>query len=95
MWRMLQFASAEDFVVATSETHSLREFVDAVFSALGLRADDHVEYDPALLRPSDILRSVGDPAKASDLLGWSATTRFPDLIAGLVEAETRRRSSAA
>lgn len=87
MWRMLQFIRAEDFVVATSETHSLREFVGAVFSALGLRAADHVEYDAGLLRPSDIARSVGDPGKASELLGWSATTRFPEMIAGLVEAE--------
>ena len=87
MWRMLQLGRAEDFVVATGRMHSLREFVEAVFFSLGLRADDHVESDPSLLRPSDIARSFGNAGKAHSMLQWKAREGFSEIISKLVEAE--------
>ena len=87
MWRMLQLGRAEDFVVATGRMHSLREFVEAVFISLGLRADDHVESDPSLLRPSDIARSFGNAGKAHSMLQWKARAGFSEIISKLVEAE--------
>ncbi len=83
MWRMLQRDEPEDFVIATGESHTLQEFVAAVFARHGLDWRDHVETSPALLRPSDLRYSRGNPAKAKQLLGWEATTHFPDLITKL------------
>jgi GDPmannose 4,6-dehydratase len=80
MWLMLQRDEPEDLVIATGESHTLREFVAAMFAAHGLDWRDHVETRPELLRPSDLRYSRGNPAKAKQLLGWEAQTKFADLI---------------
>lgn len=80
MWRILQQEKPEDFVIATGEMHSLKEFVEKVFSTLGLHALDHVDSDPRLLRPSDIFGSVGNPEKAINKLDWKSKVDFYNLI---------------
>jgi GDPmannose 4,6-dehydratase len=93
MWRMLQQDQPDDFVIATGEQHTLKEFVALVFAQLGLDAVDHVDTDPSLLRPSDIERSVGNPAKAKGKLGWEPKHRLPQIIDLLIEAEQERLGS--
>jgi GDPmannose 4,6-dehydratase len=95
MWRMLQHDRADDFVVATGHTHSLRDFASLAFAAVNLDWAKHVVIDPRLARPLDIAVSAGDPKKARDLLGWSAATDFPTLVKKLVAAELQRRRDAA
>jgi GDPmannose 4,6-dehydratase len=80
MWRMLQRDAPDDFVIATGESHTLQEFVAAMFAEHGLDWRDHVEMRPELLRPSDIRYSRGNPSKAKQVLGWEATTRFAELV---------------
>lgn len=87
MWRMLQQDVPEDFVIATGETHSLRDFVAAAFSEVGLDWQDHVVSDPALLRPTDILTVRTNPAKAQSVLSWQAKYKMPDVIRMMVEVE--------
>ena len=94
MWRILQQEAPQDFVIATGRMHSLQNFVESVFCLLGLSMQDHVDLDPALLRPSDIARSVGCPEKARKVLGWEARVDFEALIKRLVDAESKRRGSA-
>ncbi|CAO3439850.1 GDP-mannose 4,6-dehydratase [Azospirillum doebereinerae] len=91
MWRMLNHDTPEDFVIATGETHPLEEFVRLAFDYFGLDWRTRVETDAALLRPSDIALSVGDPGKAKRLLGWEAATRMPGVVAKLLDAEMERR----
>ncbi len=85
MWRILQRDQAEDFVIATGKMHSLAQFVDHVFAALGLDAKAHVDADSSLLRPLDIAQSVGNPEKAHQLLGWTARVGFDELVLKLVQ----------
>lgn len=85
MWRMLQQESADDFVIATGESHSLREFVAAVFAALNLDWQDHVVTDRALLRPSDLSEGRANPGRADNVLGWRASKRLHDIVALLVQ----------
>jgi GDPmannose 4,6-dehydratase len=87
MWRILQRDEAEDFVIATGKMHSLAQFVDHVFVALGLDAKAHVDADSSLLRPLDIAQSVGNPEKAQQLLGWTARVGFNELVLKLVQGE--------
>jgi GDPmannose 4,6-dehydratase len=87
MWRILQRDQAEDFVIATGKMHSLAQFVDQVFVALGLDAKAHVDADSSLLRPLDIAQSVGNPEKAQQLLGWTARVGFDELVLKLVQGE--------
>ena len=87
MWLMLQKSSAEDFCIATGETNTLQDFVSAVFETVGLDWTHHVVADPTLLRPSEIMVSRGNPAKALDKLGWQAANKMRDVIKLLVEAE--------
>jgi len=91
MWRMLQLDRPDDFVVATGHMHSLRKFVEQTFAAVKLDWRDHVKSDPHLLRPLDIMSSVGDPQKARDKLEWVAATDFSTLVERLVAAEVERR----
>lgn len=91
MARILQQAQPEDFVVATGTTHTLTSFVEAVFGYLALDWSQHVETNEALMRPTDISTSVGDPSKAIAKLGWHATVKMPRLAGLLVEAELERR----
>ncbi len=87
MWRMLQQESAEDFVIATGESRSLTQFIKAVFDVLNLDWQDHVVMDSTLLRPSDLSEAHANPHLAEDILGWSASKRFGDMIRLLVEAQ--------
>jgi GDPmannose 4,6-dehydratase len=87
MWRMLQHHDPDDYVVATGETHSVEEFLDAAFGALGLAWQDHVATDPRFERPSEVDVLLGDPSKAARVLGWEPQTRFTDLVRIMVEAD--------
>jgi GDPmannose 4,6-dehydratase len=90
MYRMIQLDVPQDFVIATGEVHSLRDFVTSVFTALDLDWQSHVDIEQALFRPTDIERSVGDPKSAESVLGWRATVRFTDIVRRLVDAELDR-----
>jgi GDPmannose 4,6-dehydratase len=87
MWLMLQQGKAEDFVIATGESHSLEVFVDAAFSAAKLDWRDHVVLDSGLLRPTDLAAGCGNPAKARAKLGWQAHHRMHDVVRLMVDAE--------
>jgi len=87
MQRMLQQDEPDDFVIATGEQHTLREFVAMVFAKLGLNAEEHLDADPSLLRPSDIEQSVGNPSKAKSKLGWEPKHKLPQIIELLTLAE--------
>lgn len=87
MWLMLQQLQPEDFVIATGETNTLQDFVVAVFQALGLDWTQHVVTDQTLLRPSEIMVSRGNPAKAFDKLGWQAKRKMRDVISWIIAAE--------
>jgi GDPmannose 4,6-dehydratase len=88
MWRMLQRPVAEDFVVATGHTHSLRDFVDQAFQCVGLNWRDHVVSDPDLLRPTDIMTVRANPRKAETDLGWKAQATMPDVVQRMIAAES-------
>ena len=88
MWQMLNWdGPMSDFVIATGQTHSLRDFVARTFETLGLNWLDHTDIDETLFRPTEITFSKGNPALASDVLGWRATSSFDQVIATLVAAE--------
>ncbi len=87
MYRMLQKDAPEDYVIATGVDHTLEEFVSGVFSFLGMEYKEHVDVDAEFFRPSEISRSVGNPAKAAKELDWRASVSFAEMIARLVEAE--------
>jgi GDPmannose 4,6-dehydratase len=87
MWKMLQREEPDDFVIASGVAHSLEEFVAAAFGQVGLDWRDHVEHDPALTRPSEILCSLGDATKAAKVLGWRPTVAFPEIVARMIRAE--------
>jgi GDPmannose 4,6-dehydratase len=92
MWRMLQMEQPDDYVIATGETHTLEDFVAHVFGYLGMSWREHIDIDPALFRPSEIIHSAGDPTKAEQVLGWKASTSFSQLIERLVLGELARES---
>jgi GDPmannose 4,6-dehydratase len=87
MWRMLQCDQPHDFVIASGATHSLEEFVATAFVEVGLHWSDHVDYDASLVRSSDIMCSLGDPAKAAQVLDWRPTVKWPEIVARMVRAE--------
>lgn len=87
MWRMLQQDKPEDYVIATGETNTLEDFVAETFRCLGLDWHAHVNSDPSLLRPSEIMVSCGNPAKAADKLSWRAQHRMRDVVRMMVDAE--------
>lgn len=87
MWMMLQQETAEDFVIATNETHSVREFLEEAFSYVGLNWQDYVEYDARYNRPAEVDLLIGDPAKAKAKLGWEPKTTFKELVHLMVDAD--------
>jgi GDPmannose 4,6-dehydratase len=89
MWRMLQTDKAEDYVIATGESHSVREFLDVVFGHLGLKWEKHVEIDPRYFRPSEVDELRGDMSKARRQLGWEPKVRFTELARMMVEADLK------
>ncbi len=86
MWRMLQQPQADDFVIATGYTTRLKDFIETVFSTLGLNWQDHVQSDSALFRPTDIAEGHANPAKAATVLNWQAQHRMADVARLMVEA---------
>jgi GDPmannose 4,6-dehydratase len=87
MWRMLQQDVPDDYVVATGETHSVREFCELAFDHVGLRWEDHVVIDERFFRPAEVDLLVGDAAKARGTLGWAPRTSFPELVRMMVDAD--------
>lgn len=87
MWMMLQQDKPADYIVATGETHSVRDFVDAAFSVVKLPSAKYVKHNPAFDRPADPARLVGSPAKIKTELGWQPRGSFDDLVREMVEAE--------
>jgi GDPmannose 4,6-dehydratase len=87
MWLMLQQDTADDYVVATGETHSVRELCQLAFAAAGLDWEQHVIVDERFLRPAEVDLLVGDPSKAEQRLGWRREVDFPALVAMMVEAD--------
>ena len=89
MWLMLQQEKADDYVVATGETHTVKEFLKEVFLYAGLDIDKHVEIDPRLFRPHEVPLLLGDPAKAKKMLGWEPKTKFKDLAQLMFEEDLK------
>ena len=87
MWLMLQAEQADDFVVATGETHSVREFCERAFARIGLDWEAHVVTDESFLRPLEVDLLVGDASRAREQLGWSPTVSFEGLVDMMVDAE--------
>jgi GDPmannose 4,6-dehydratase len=87
MWMMLQQEQPEDFVIATGETHSVREFLDEAFGYLDLDWRDYVEIDPRYFRPAEVDLLIGDSRKAREKLGWSPRVSLPELVRMMVDAD--------
>ena len=87
MWLMLQQDKPDDYVIATGETHSVREFAEIAFSHVGLDYEEHVQMDPRFLRPAEVELLIGDAGKAKEKLGWSYDVSFKDLVVEMVEAD--------
>lgn len=87
MWMMLQQDVADDYVVATGETHSIREFLDLAFAEVGLDWHKHVEFNPRYLRPTEVDLLLGDPSKARERLGWQPRTSFAELVRIMVQSD--------
>jgi GDPmannose 4,6-dehydratase len=87
MWLMLQQDQPDDFVVATGETHSVKELVELSFAAAGLDWEKYVIIDERFLRPAEVDLLVGDPAKAEKTLGWHRDVEFAELVQMMVEAD--------
>jgi GDPmannose 4,6-dehydratase len=87
MWLMLQADEPEDFVIATGETHTVREFVEAAFEHAGLEWEPHVEIDERYFRPSEVDVLLGDASKAEERLGWKPKVSFAELVKIMVDAD--------
>jgi len=87
MWLMLRHEEPDDYVIATGETHSVREFIQEAFSYAGLDWRKHVEIDSKYYRPAEVDLLVGDASKAKSKLGWAPRTRFKDLVRLMVDAD--------
>lgn len=92
MWRMLQQEEPDDYVIATGETHSVREFCEIAFSRLGLDYEAHVVTDPAFMRPAEVDMLLGDCSKAKSVLGWEPKVGFRDLVEMMVDSDMARLS---
>jgi len=89
MWHMLQQDVAEDFVIATGETHSVREFCEIAFAHVGLVWQDYVVTDQSFMRPAEVDQLIGDPTKAREGFGWEPETGFADLVTMMVDADLK------
>ncbi|MCZ6633696.1 MAG: GDP-mannose 4,6-dehydratase [bacterium] len=87
MWEMLQQDEPDDYVIATGETHSVREFCEIAFSHVGLDYEEYVQVDPQFLRPAEVNLLIGDPQKAREKLGWSYDISFENLVKEMVETD--------
>jgi GDPmannose 4,6-dehydratase len=93
MYRMLQADAPDDYVLATGETHSVREFVELAFAAADLHWEDHVVIDERFMRPAEVDLLIGDPSKARHALGWEHKTTFEELVTQMVHADLKRVAS--
>ena len=89
MWLMLQQPTPDDYVIATGETHSVREFLEEAFGIVGLDWQKYVEIDPKYFRPAEVDLLIGDPSKAKEKLGWEPKVKFKDLVKMMVEADIK------
>lgn len=94
MWRMLQNPTADDFVIATGKTHSVRDFVEAALVSADLKGDveQYVDYDLNMKRPSEVDLLIGDATKAKTILGWEPTTSFDELVDIMVQNDLKLES---
>lgn len=93
MWQMLQQPEADDYVIATGESHSVEDLVRIAFGHVGLNWRDYVRQDPAFLRPAEVDHLIGDASKARTGLGWSPSVTFEGLITMMVDADLARLSA--
>jgi GDPmannose 4,6-dehydratase len=87
MWRILQQDEPDDYVLATNEAHTVREFVELAFAHVGLDWKQHVRYDKRYERPAEVDLLIGNPAKAKQKLGWEPKVRFEELVQIMVDAD--------
>lgn len=87
MWLMLQQDEPDDYVIATNETHTIKEFLEEAFSHVGLKWEDYVEFDARYERPAEVDLLIGDPSKAEKKLGWKPKTTFKKLVQIMVDAD--------
>lgn len=85
MWLMLQQDKPDDFILASGETHSVREFLEIAFNHVGLKYEDYVVIDPKFIRPAEVDLLLGDPSKAKSKLGWELTISFEELVKRMVD----------
>jgi GDPmannose 4,6-dehydratase len=90
MWLMVQQPEADDFVIATGQSHSVQDLVEIAFGCVDLDCRQYVREDPALLRPAEVEHLVGDASKARRVLGWEPRTNFPTLVEMMVRADLER-----
>ncbi len=90
MWLMLQQDEPDDYVIATGETHSVREFLEETFDYLGLNWRNHVEIDPKYFRPTEVDSLAGDSSKARKKLGWKPVVRFKELVKLMIDADLKK-----
>jgi GDPmannose 4,6-dehydratase len=95
MWAMLQQDEPDDYVIATGETHSVREFAQRAFAHVGLDWEKHVVVDPELYRPAEVDQLCGDPSKAKRQLGWEPQVSFDELVKRMVDADLAALGTAA
>ncbi|HEY0055075.1 MAG TPA: GDP-mannose 4,6-dehydratase [Pedobacter sp.] len=91
MWLMLQHSQPDDYVIATGETHKLKDFIDIAFRRLNLNWQDHVDIDLTLYRPTDLKSGRANASKAKEILGWSSKCSFDQIIANMIEDELQLR----
>ena len=89
MWLMLQQDNPEDYVIATNETHTVREFLEETFSILDLDWNEYVGFDKKYERPAEVDLLIGNPEKAKTNLGWSPNTTFKELVSLMVEEDMK------
>ncbi|CAL8972040.1 GDP-mannose 4,6-dehydratase [Cellulomonas sp. T2.31MG-18] len=92
MWRMLQQPEGDEYVVATGETHSIRDFLDRAFAHVGIEDwAPYVKQDPRFMRPAEVELLIGDPTKAHEKLGWERKVDFPQLVAMMVDNDLQEQ----
>jgi GDPmannose 4,6-dehydratase len=95
MWAMLQQPEPHDYVIASGQTHTVRELCELAFRHVGLDYRDHVVVDEKFLRPAEVDQLCGNPSRAREELGWEAEVRFPELVAMMVDADLERHGGIA
>ena len=94
MWLMLQQETPDDYVIATGETHTIREMCEVAFNYAGLNYEDYVKVDPRFFRPAEVEILLGDPSKAKKALGWELSVSFKQLIEMMVQSDLDKISAA-